>query len=61
VFCCFNNSYKIVSACFDAWMRILIRMPGSVLWLSDLNPFAKNNLRREAERRGVSAERLVFA
>jgi predicted O-linked N-acetylglucosamine transferase (SPINDLY family) len=61
VFCCFNNSYKIVPACFDAWMRILIRVPGSVLWLSDLNPFATSNLRREAERRGVSAERLVFA
>jgi protein O-GlcNAc transferase len=42
-------------------MRILTRVPDSVLWLSDLNPFAKNNLRREAERRGVSAERLVFA
>jgi predicted O-linked N-acetylglucosamine transferase (SPINDLY family) len=61
VFCCFNNSYKIVPACFHAWMRILTRVPDSVLWLSDLNPFAKNNLRREAERRGVSAERLVFA
>jgi len=61
VFCCFNNSYKIVPACFDAWMRILTRVPDSVLWLSDLNPFAKNNLRREAEHRSVSAERLVFA
>jgi predicted O-linked N-acetylglucosamine transferase (SPINDLY family) len=61
VFCCFNNSYKIVPACFDAWMRILTRVPGSVLWLSDLSPLAKSNLRREAERRGVSAERLVFA
>jgi predicted O-linked N-acetylglucosamine transferase (SPINDLY family) len=61
VFCCFNNCYKIVPACFDAWMRILTRVPDSVLWLSDLNPCAKNNLRREAERRGVSAERLVFA
>jgi protein O-GlcNAc transferase len=61
MFCCFNNSYKIVPSCFDARMRILTRMPGSVLWLSDLNPFAKNNLRRKAERRGVSAERLVFA
>jgi predicted O-linked N-acetylglucosamine transferase (SPINDLY family) len=61
VFCCFNNCYKIVPACFDAWMRIVIHVPGSVLWLSDLNPLAKENLRREAERRGVSAERLVFA
>jgi predicted O-linked N-acetylglucosamine transferase (SPINDLY family) len=61
VFCCFNNSYKIVPACFDAWMRILTRVPGSVLWLSDLNSFAKNILNREAESRGVSAERLVFA
>ncbi len=33
VFCCFNNSCKIVPAVFDRWMRILAEVDGSVLWL----------------------------
>jgi len=61
VFCCFNNNYKIVPGTFDGWMRILKQVEGSVLWLLADNPTATNNLRKEAEARGVSAERLVFA
>jgi predicted O-linked N-acetylglucosamine transferase (SPINDLY family) len=61
VFCCFNNSYKILPFLFDRWMRILLRVPGSVLWLLRDNPSAANNLRREATIRGVDARRLVFA
>jgi predicted O-linked N-acetylglucosamine transferase (SPINDLY family) len=61
VFCCFNNNYKITPAVFDRWMRILERVSGSVLWLLEDNPAAAANLRREARRRNVSAERLVFA
>jgi protein O-GlcNAc transferase len=61
VFCCFNNNYKIMPDTFDRWMRILERVPGSVLWLLADNPTAVGNLRREAVRRDVSPERLVFA
>ena len=61
VFCCFNNSYKILPFIFDRWMRILLRVPGSVLWLLGDNPSAAKNLRREAAMRGVDARRLVFA
>ncbi len=61
VFCCFNNSYKILPETFDIWMRILGRVEGSVLWLLEDNPTMARNLRLEAERRNVSAERLVFA
>jgi protein O-GlcNAc transferase len=60
VFCCFNNSYKIVPESFDCWMRILRRVDGSVLWLLKDNLTAADNLRKEAERRGIGAERLVF-
>lgn len=42
-------------------MTILQQVAGSVLWLSVSNPTAVSNLRREAERRGVNQERLVFA
>lgn len=61
VFCCFNNNYKIVPAVFDVWMRIVQRVPGSVLWLLEDNALAAANLRREAAARGVDPQRLVFA
>lgn len=61
VFCCFNNSYKITPAVFDIWMRLLARVEGSVLWLFEDNPAVPENLRREAEARGIPAGRLVFA
>jgi predicted O-linked N-acetylglucosamine transferase (SPINDLY family) len=61
VYCCFNQTYKIEPALFDVWMRILGRVPGSVLWLFRSHAEAEANLRREAERRGVDPARLVFA
>jgi predicted O-linked N-acetylglucosamine transferase (SPINDLY family) len=61
VYCCFNNTYKITPSTFDGWMRILQRVPNSVLWLLRDNPTAALNLAREAEARGVDPGRLVFA
>lgn len=61
VFSCFNNHYKLEPFIFDLWMRILKQVPDSVLWLMQFNPPMVDNLRREAEARGVSADRLVFA
>jgi predicted O-linked N-acetylglucosamine transferase (SPINDLY family) len=42
-------------------MRLLTKTAGSVLWLLDADPTARENLRREAVARGVAAERIVFA
>ncbi len=61
VFCCFNNAYKITPDLFDIWMRLLIAVDGSVLWLLEGNAAATRNLRAEAERRGVAPGRLIFA
>jgi len=61
VFCCFNAAFKILPEMFDVWMRLLRRTEGSVLWLLDTNLVASQNLRVEAEKRGVSSQRLVFA
>jgi predicted O-linked N-acetylglucosamine transferase (SPINDLY family) len=61
VFACFNASYKIEPDIFDDWMRVLARVPGSVLWLLETAPAMAANLRREAEARGVAPARLVFA
>lgn len=61
VFSAFNTAYKITPTMFAAWMRILVRTPGSVLWLFEANAEAAANLRREAASRGVDPSRLVFA
>jgi protein O-GlcNAc transferase len=61
VFCAFNNTYKISPSVFDVWMRLLRDTPGSVLWLRGAEPAVLANFRREAEVRGVAADRLVFA
>ena len=61
VFCSFNNNYKLTPAVFDIWMRLLQQVPDSVLWLMANNTEAVDNLKREAQLRGVNAERLVFA
>lgn len=60
VFCSFNATHKIEPTVFSAWMNILSRVPGSVLWLYLDNDMAKENLIREAQKRGVSGKRLVF-
>ncbi|PKO25244.1 MAG: glycosyltransferase [Betaproteobacteria bacterium HGW-Betaproteobacteria-8] len=61
VFCCFNQTFKIIPQVFDIWINLLKERPGSVLWLLECNALAKENLQREAEARGVAANRLVFA
>jgi len=61
VFCSFNKSYKITPMMFDSWMRLLRAIEGSVLWLFGLNALLERNLRHEAERLSVAADRLIFA
>ena len=61
VFCCFNNNYKITSEEFDIWMRLMNKIKNSVLWLFKSNQWAENNLKIEAEKRGVNPSRLIFA
>jgi predicted O-linked N-acetylglucosamine transferase (SPINDLY family) len=61
VFCCLNNSYKLTPDDVAAWMRILGRVPGSVLWLYAPEGVARANLRAAAAAAGIAADRLVFA
>lgn len=61
VFCSFNNSYKIGPEEFDVWMSLLRDIPDSVLWLLESNAMVADNLRAEAEARGVDSARLIFA
>jgi predicted O-linked N-acetylglucosamine transferase (SPINDLY family) len=61
VFSSFNASYKILPEVFAVWMRLLAHVPQSVLWLLEGNSAVKGNLQREAEHRGISPDRLIFA
>ena len=61
VFCAINNTYKITPSEFNIWMRLLQNVDGSVLWLLESNKWVKANLLKEAYKRGIPSERLVFA
>lgn len=61
IFCSFNHDYKINPPMFDIWMRLLNKVPGSVLWLMKLNESAERNLLQEAEKRGIEPSRIIFA
>lgn len=61
VFCCFNHSYKIEPVVFATWMRLLQRVPDSVLWLYAPQPAVAENLCAEAVAQGVDPARLIFA
>lgn len=62
VFCSFNQAYKLHPALWDDWCAILAGVPGSLLWLAPpRDDIARGNLRREAQARGVSPDRILFA
>ena len=61
VFCSFNNNYKFTEEVFGAWMRILKRVPGSVLWILADNEWSRENITKAAGRQGVKKDRLIFA
>lgn len=60
VFCGFNNVEKIDVTAFTAWLEILRRVDGSVLWLSGSERPAANLHRFTAEQ-GIDPARIVFA
>ncbi|MGV7211221.1 glycosyltransferase [Oxalobacteraceae bacterium A2-2] len=59
VYCAFSTAYSAPQ--FALWMRILLRVPGSVLWLLADSETQRDHLRLAALRHGVAAERLHFA
>lgn len=61
VFCCFNQMQKLEPIMFAVWMRVLDRVPGSVLWLYTESEEARARLRMTATAHGIAGERLIFA
>jgi predicted O-linked N-acetylglucosamine transferase (SPINDLY family) len=60
IFCCFNNSYKISPEIFDSWVRILMKVENSVLWLIIKNEDTQMNLLKETKARGLNSDRIIF-
>ena len=61
VYCSLNGFQKLNRATFLLWLKILSRVPNSVLWLlSDLKE-SQATLLEIADTNGVSSSRLVFA
>jgi protein O-GlcNAc transferase len=61
VFGYFGLLDRILPSVFDSWVSILKAVDDSVLWLKVPAGIARENLIREAEERGLSADRIVFA
>ena len=61
VFSCFNHHYKITPSVFASWMKILSKVDGSVLWLSDGNTTGIENLKKEAKKNNIDESRLIIA
>jgi predicted O-linked N-acetylglucosamine transferase (SPINDLY family) len=60
IFGCFNNPSKINQNIFNVWMKILKKIPNSILWLIEHNQEFKNNLLTSASKKNIDPSRLVF-
>ena len=60
VYCNFGPSYKITPEIFDLWMDILKEVPNSILWLLETNISTSKNIMKEAVKRNISEERILF-
>ena len=61
VYCCFAKAELIDPSVFSCWMKILQRVPGSVLWLIEWDEDIRQNLRKEAYDFDINPRRLIFA
>jgi protein O-GlcNAc transferase len=61
VLAAFHTAFKITPEAFDAWCQILRQVPAAVLWMLDGPTPHAEMIRAAALRRGVSADRLLFA
>lgn len=61
IFCCFNSAYKITPNVFSSWMRILNKVPKSILWILASNDLTVSNLKDAAQACGIDQNRIIFA
>lgn len=60
VLCSFNQAIKLDPIMYEAWMKILEDVPGSVLWMLAGSKVCEQHLIREAESHNIAKERIVF-
>lgn len=61
VFCSFNRSFKLDEASVNLWMRVLARVPGSVLWQKADEAHMKRVFLETAAQYGIDPQRIIFA
>jgi len=61
VLCNFCRLGRISQELFDAWLRIMRRVEGSILWLYSHPRAAANRLRDYARRQDFPTDRIIFA
>ena len=60
VFANFNQIYKIDPVIFSCWMRILKRVPNSIIWLLRFPPAGEANIKAAAKGLGIDPARIHF-
>ena len=60
IFCNFCRLGRITANLFEVWMKILKRVPDSVIWLYKHPQAAVWRLQSQAKEAGVAPERLIF-
>jgi predicted O-linked N-acetylglucosamine transferase (SPINDLY family) len=60
IYGCLNNNYKINPEMFNCWMRILKKTKNCYIAFLESNSYSKENIIKEAMRRNVGKERLLF-
>lgn len=61
VFGCFCQTFKIQPEMFEAWMKILRKVPNSVLWLASGPMYAIDNLKKTAQKYEIDPDRIITA
>jgi predicted O-linked N-acetylglucosamine transferase (SPINDLY family) len=60
VMAAFGNVYKITPEIFSTWMKILKKIPRSILWLIDDNAATTHNLKAHAVKCNADVHRIMF-
>jgi predicted O-linked N-acetylglucosamine transferase (SPINDLY family) len=61
IFGCFCQTFKIQPEIFSLWIKILLAVPDSVLWLASGPEGSIENLRDAASLQGIDPKRIVIA
>ncbi|MDY6407537.1 MAG: tetratricopeptide repeat protein [Pseudomonadota bacterium] len=61
VLACFCNDYKYTTEYIDIWLRILQKVPETVLWLFAKSPLFEKNMLDYAQKFKIDGNRIIFA